>query len=206
MSFKRVGNVLVEVLSVAMFAMFALMWSAARPASADELYASIRGTVTDPSGGAIPGVTVTATNLATNVAKQVTSDANGAYSFLQLPIGDYNVKAEKSGFKTFTTTKIHLDVNEVYSLDVKMQIGTMSQQVEVQANGVQVNTTTPQLGAVVDANQIVNMPLLGRNWLQLQQLEPGVEGASDRLGTGTGGGNFATNGSESTFGSYLAGC
>lgn len=170
---------------------------------ADNLYASIRGTVTDQSGAGVPDVTVKASNIATGVTQTVTTASDGSYSFLQLAVGDYNVTADKSGFETFTATRIHLELNQVYVLAIKLSLGAMSQEVTVQANAVQVDTTTPQLGTVVEAPQIVSLPLIGRNWIQLQQLQPGVVGASDRFGTSGTASNYATNGGESQFNLYL---
>src|ERR1700730_12968701 len=164
-------------------------------ARADELYASIRGTVTDQTGAAIPAVAVTATNTATGISQTVTSGPDGTYGFLRLAPGDYTVKAEKTGFKGFTTTQIHLDVNQVYALPVQMSVGEMTQGVTVQANGTQVETTTRQLGLGIDSNQMLNMPLIGRNFVNLQSLEPGVVGSSDRFGDVDF--NYATNGGQS---------
>src|SRR5215469_10582520 len=168
-----------------------------QPAKADNLYASIRGTIVDQTGALVPAVEVTATNTATGVSYSTTSHADGEYVFLQLPIGDYAVTAQKTGFRKFTATKIHLDVNEIYTLQIKVEIGDMSEVVTVEASGVQVNTSSPQLGGVVDANEIVNMPLINRNWINLQQTQPGVVSASD------GRGGFATNGSQSQQNSFL---
>jgi hypothetical protein len=168
-----------------------------------DLYGSIRGTVTDPTGAAVPGVTLTATNVATNVSTQVTSAEDGTYSFLQLAIGDYSVKAEKSGFQTYNVAKVHLDVNTVYVQDIPLQIGNVSQAVTVEATTAQVETSTTQISTVVGAQEIVDLPLLGRNWLQLQQLQPGVVGGSDRFGAGATGTDFATNGGQSQFNVFL---
>jgi Carboxypeptidase regulatory-like domain len=173
-------------------------------AQADNLYGSIRGTITDQSGAGVPGVTITATNTATGVTQQLTSGNDGSYNFLQLAIGDYSLRAEKSGFEAFTATRIHLDVNTVYVQDVRLAVGTVSQEVTVQANQVQVETTTPQLGTVVEAEQIVDLPLIGRNWLQLQELQPGVMGGSDRFGVGASNRtDFATNGGQSQFNVFM---
>ena len=172
-------------------------------AKADNEYASIRGTVTDASGGVVPDVAITAANLETGIIQRAVTGKDGTFNILQVQIGDYTLRAEKTGFKTFATTTIHLEVNQVYVAEIRMEVGAFSQVITVESNGVQVETSTPQLGSVVDSNQILNMPLLGRNWLQLQQLEPGVQGGSDRLGTGQGGGNFSTNGAQSQMNSFL---
>ena len=182
----------VSILAALVFSLYC-----APPASAQNLYASIRGTVTDEAGAVVPDAAVTATNDATGVMRQVTSGQDGVYVFLQLPIGDYTVKVEKTGFRVFTATKIHVDVNQVYELDAKMAVGTVTQEVRVEANAIQVEKTTPQLGVVVPGNMITDMPLIGRNWVNLQQTEPGVVSASD------GRGEFATNGSQTQQNSFL---
>src|SRR5580698_1223340 len=182
----------------------AFLASEAIVARAADLYGSIRGTVTDPTGGAVPQVTVTATNTATNVSQQVKTQEDGSYSFLQLPIGDYTLKVEKTGFQTFTAAKVHLDVNTVFIQDVRLTVGAMSTEITVQANQVQVETSTTQLGTVIEAQQIVDLPLIGRDWVQLQALQPGVVGASDRFGTSsTAAPDFATNGGQSQFNLFL---
>ena len=171
-------------------------------AKAQSLYGSIRGIITDSSGGVVPDVAVTATNMATNVVQQVKTRQEGTYSFLQLAVGDYAVKAEKTGFKVFTATRIHLDINTVYTQDIQLTVGAVTELVEVEASGVQVDTSSAQLGMVVDSNQIVNMPLIGRDFVNLQQLEPGVVGGADRMGA-NGHTDFATNGGESQFNVFL---
>lgn len=188
---------------VAIFILAALFLVNVGVARSDNLYGTIRGTITDASGGTLPEVKVTATNMATNVAQEVTTQANGTFTFLELLVGDYSLKAEKTGFQTYAVAKIHLDVGTNYVQDITMTLGAVTSQVTVEATAVQVETTTTQLGAVVDSNQIVNMPLIGRNWLQLQQMEPGVVSGSDRFGTGSQAGNFSTNGTQTQFGSYL---
>ncbi len=167
------------------------------PAKADNLYASIRGRALDQAGAAMPGVKVTATNVATGISSSVVTNQDGEYVFQQLAIGDYNLTAEKQGFRTFAVSKIHLDVNQVYVQDVKMEVGQISETVTVEANPVQVNTTSAELGTVVSASQIVNIPLIGRNWVNLQQIQPGVVAAADARG------DFSTNGSQTQQNSYL---
>ena len=172
-----------------------LVWTT--PANADELYASIRGTVTDQSGAVVPDVKITATNVALGLSKTVTTLKDGEYVFLQLPVGDYSVKIEKAGFKTFAAAGIHLELNQVYALNAKLELGTVAETITVEANQAQVETSTPQRGDVVDANQILSLPLVGRDWVNLQQLEGGVVAASDARG------EYATNGSQTTQNSFL---
>ena len=173
------------------------------PAYADNLYASIRGTVVDPSGAFVPDAKLTATNIATGLSYSATSSKDGLFAFLQLPIGDYSVKVEKSGFKTFTEGHIHLDLDQIFNLRATMELGVVSDTVTVEANSAQVETTSMQLGATVTGSQIDQLPLNGRNWTQLMQLQPGVQGASDRFGTNTSGGGYSTNGAETQQNSFL---
>lgn len=176
------------ILSLLLFTQFAV---------ADSVYATIRGTVTDSTGAILPGVQVTATNTQTGVSTSTTSQDNGRYEFLQLPVGSYSVSATKQGFKTYKSTAFTLVVNQVYELGVNMQVGTVSETVEVKAEAVQVDTTTIQQQTVINSQQIVDLPLLGRNFTQLEQLAPGVMSSSDRFGT------FSVNGSQTQQSSYL---
>ena len=175
----------------------------ATSAHADNLYASIRGTVVDPTGAVVPDAKLTATNIATGLSYSTTSSPDGLFAFLQLPIGDYSVKVEKSGFKTFTEGHIHLDLDQIFDLKATMQVGTAGETITVEANAAQVETTSMQLGTTVTGNQIVELPLNGRNWTQLMQLQPGVQGGSDRFGTTGNGGGYSTNGAETQQNSFL---
>lgn len=168
---------------------------------ADELYASIRGIVTDPTGATVSGATITATNVGTGIAKAITSGSDGSYEVLQLLPGAYKVTVEKSGFKKFGTTEFTLTVNQIYLLNVGLEVGAMSTEVLVNAAAAQVESTSMQLGTVITGDQIIDAPLPARDWVQLQELEPGVASSSDRFGTGSMA--FSTNGSESQQNSYL---
>ncbi|HVA72060.1 MAG TPA: carboxypeptidase-like regulatory domain-containing protein [Candidatus Limnocylindrales bacterium] len=165
---------------------------------ADNLYASIRGQVTDQTKAAVPGAEVTATNTGTNEARVVTTQADGSFEFLSLPIGTYNLSVKKGGFQAYQATGITLVVNQIYVLNPTLEVGASSQTVTVEAAKTQVDTTSMQLGTTVEAKTIVDMPLNGRNWVQLQQLQPGVVASSDRFAS-----NYATNGSQSQQNSYL---
>jgi hypothetical protein len=190
---KHAFSLGVTLLALAL--VFGFVWTT--PANADNLYASIRGTVVDPSGAVLPDAKLTATNVATGLSYTVTSSKDGLFTFVQLPIGDYKVNVEKPGFKSFTEGHVHLDLNQVFNLRVSMEVGVVSDTITVEANPAQVETTSMQLGTTVTASQIVDMPLNGRNWTQLQQLEPGVQATSDRMGT------FSTNGAETQQNSFL---
>src|SRR5439155_3400826 len=98
-----------------------------QPARADNLYAKIQGTVTDPTGGVLGGVKLTATNVGTNLAYAAESKPDGTYTFLNLPIGTYRVTATNSGFRTFTATGITLVLDQVYALNIKLELGQVSE-------------------------------------------------------------------------------
>lgn len=177
---------------------FVLAFAFANVCNAQQLYARIRGQVLDQTKATIPGAQVSATNLGTNEIRKVTSQADGTYEFIDLPIGTYNLTVTKDGFQTYVATGITLVVNQIYVLNPTLQVGARATTVTVEAAKTQVETTSMQLGGTVEAPQIVDMPLNGRNWVQLQQLQTGVVAASDRFGS-----NFATNGSQSQQNSYL---
>ncbi|MBV9404774.1 MAG: carboxypeptidase regulatory-like domain-containing protein, partial [Acidobacteriaceae bacterium] len=179
-----------------LLALLASGWLA-RISPAQEVYAQIKGTVTDPSGAAVQAADVTATNTRTAGSVTVPSGGDGSFAFLQLPVGSYDVTVTKNGFATFVERGITLALNQIYDLPVALEMGQMHASVEVQADPVQVDKFTTQLGNIVDAPKIVDLPLNGRNWTQLQQLSPGVVAASDRNGT------YATDGSQSQQNSYL---
>ena len=158
----------------------------------------IQGTVTDPTGAVIPGVTITVSNVATGVTKTITSGQDGGFTALSLPApGVYNVTAEKSGFKKYSAQQISLSVNQIYVLQIRLEVGAVTQEVTVKATPAQVQKVSIELGATITGSEATNLPLNGRNWVQLQQTLPGVVSAADARG------NYATNGSQPDQNSYL---
>jgi len=166
-------------------------------AFADNVYATIRGVVTDSSGAVVPDAQVIATNTATGVKTTITSRSNGLYEFLQLNAGSYTITATKPGFKTFKSTEIPLKTNMVYDLPIGFQVGDPLVTIEVKADAVQVETTNTQSSTVISSQQMVDLPLINRNFTSLEQLAPGVMSSSDRFGT------FSVNGSQTQQSSYL---
>jgi len=192
----RTRNLLAGILLLSFSASLNELW-------ADELGARIRGTITDPSGAGVPDAQVTATSAATHVAVTVPTANDGSFQFLALPVGEYNVAVTKPGFRNFTARGIQLALNQVYDLPISLELGQVSDSVQVEANPIQVETTTTQMGAVISGQQIVDLPLNGRNWTSLEQLVPGVVAGSDRFGSAGQYGAYATNGSESQQNSFL---
>jgi hypothetical protein len=111
---------------------------------------TILGNVRDASGAALVGVKVAATNVETNLSQQTVTSAAGEYRFLSLPAGTYRVEAELSGFQKFLTDNIVLNVDERRRVDIALKVGSVQERIEVSAAAVQVETTSTQLGTVID--------------------------------------------------------
>src|SRR5436190_1349809 len=107
---------------------------------------AVTGTVTDPSGAVIPGVTITVTNVATGTSREVLTNEQGIYAATQLQPGTYNIKAELTGFRPQVFSNVALPVNQTVTLNAKMEVGALSDIVEVTASAENVNTVNAQLG------------------------------------------------------------
>jgi hypothetical protein len=136
----------------------------------------ILGHVTDSSGASLGGVKVTATNEATNVSMTATSNSSGEYGFPQVAIGTYSVEFDLTGFKKNLEHKVNVDLNQVVTLNSVLQIGTTKETIEVTSEAPLVDTTSTQLGSIMDSHQVSNLPLNSRDTYQLLQLQPGVQG------------------------------
>src|SRR6516162_7283636 len=144
-------------------------------ASMGQTNGAIRGTVNDPSGAVVPGVTVTATLTGQAAPRTVTSDKDGAFEIPELPIGTYEVSAEAAGFKKFLAKDVVVTIGHVNFITITLVVGGKNDTVTVEANAVQVETTSTQLGAVMTDTSIRALPLSQRNTYQLLQLQPGVQ-------------------------------
>jgi len=130
----------------------------------------IRGTVQDATGAAIPGAEVKATQTDTGTVRTVTTSAEGAYVLPNLPIGPYRLEVSKSGFATFEQTGIVLQVATNPTIDVQLRVGAVSEKVQVEANATQVELQTTSIGGVIENQRILELPLNGRNPVELIQL------------------------------------
>lgn len=135
---------------------------------------TISGIVTDPGGAVISGAIVKATNVQTGVQRTLTTDAKGFYSFVGLPIGTYNIAVQQKGFKDLQVTGIIVDANSSLTVDAKLQVGTVQQEVSVTGNAVQVETINTQMGEVITGTSMTSIPLNGRSFTDLLALQPGV--------------------------------
>jgi hypothetical protein len=135
---------------------------------------SINGIITDPSGAVIPDVNITVTNTGTERALTATTNGSGYYTVPNLPSGDYNVRAEKAGFQACLNRGVHLDPAAEVTVSCSMQVGQVSQTVEVQASAVTVNLSDTKVQRTVDSTQMQELPVNGRNFVSLLGLQPGV--------------------------------
>jgi len=152
---------------------------ATQPAQAQVLYGSVVGTVSDPSGSVVPGAAVTLTSQDTGLAKEITSDEGGRYSFVNVLPGKYNLKAVASGFRTLTKENIEVSPNTVGRADFKMEVGQTSDQVTVEATSVALQTEKSDTHGEIQAKAITSLPLGGyRNYQTLINLVPGTTPAA----------------------------
>jgi hypothetical protein len=143
----------------------------------------IIGTVTDAQGAAIAGAKVMITNTGTDARSGAVTNADGFYQVLELPIGTYTVTAEHEGFSKVVTAPEPLDINQSLRIDVHMRVGSVVETVRVDAQAAQVETVNPTIGGTVSGAPIQNLPLNGRNTLDLALTQPGVVPIADDLGT-----------------------
>jgi Carboxypeptidase regulatory-like domain/TonB dependent receptor len=162
---------------------------------------TITGEVTDPSGAAIPGVSITATNIGTALGISVISSSSGNYTIPLLRPGTYNITAEKTGFKKYVRSGVVVEVGQVLALDFQMRVGDLTERVDVTGEAIQIEKSSSDRGAVVNGRDVVELPILGqgeqRNPGFFMTLVPGVTGR----GTSGGGSprmlNTTVNGSQS---------
>ncbi|MCC6364595.1 MAG: TonB-dependent receptor [Bryobacterales bacterium] len=134
----------------------------------------ILGHVGDATGAVIPGVTVTATHVATGQTRSVVTGDSGTYVFPLMTPGEYTVRAEAKGFKTDLRTGLILQLNQKARVDFELQVGAVTESVEVSARGVILSTDDATLGNVVEQRRVTELPLNGRNFANLAGLMPGV--------------------------------
>jgi Carboxypeptidase regulatory-like domain len=135
---------------------------------------SIQGYVRDSSGAVISGAHVVVIEVSTNLKRETITDDQGAYTFLALPPGKYNVTATLTGFQQATINDIDLTVNDRLRFDLTLAVGSVQQNVSVEANALQVQTSSTQIGSTVESKEILALPLNGRSYLDLLGLQAGV--------------------------------
>jgi hypothetical protein len=149
--------------------------------SAQTTTASLLGVVRDPSGAAIAGAQVTAENVQTSLARTAQSDQTGGYLLTNLPVGEYRLIVEASGFQKFVQNGITLVVDQNARVDAALAVGSSTQTVQVTAESTGVDTHSATVGELVDRARIQELPLNGRNAMTLAAVVPGVTNILSRL-------------------------
>ena len=166
---------------------------------------TILGSVTDSSGAAVPGATVTIKNVDTGLVRTVTTSDDGSYAAPELPIGNYSVSVEKPGFKLGVVTGIRVEVSSERRADVALQIGQSAQTVEVRGEELpMVESTSNTLGGIVESRVVTSLPVNGRDYQKLIFLVPGVTGSPDQITDSPGSfGIFSVNGARGRTNNFL---
>jgi hypothetical protein len=147
-----------------------------------QTFGEITGRVTDPSGAVVPGAALTLTNVNTNAVRNVVSTEAGAYTFPSIPPGFYRLRAELAGFKGAASEPFEVQVQQVVRLDITLQLGQISDTIEVAATADLLQAETATVGAVVENKIITELPLNGREYLGLAALAPNTNTLSPRAG------------------------
>jgi hypothetical protein len=202
--FKKVAKALSPVFLLALLIPAAGLISTTL--RAQSFYGSIVGTVTDSSGAVVPDATVTATDIGTNQSAKVQTDANGKFSLVNLVPSDYKIEVSKANFKRFVREHVPVQVGQTIRIDSALAVGNVSETVQVSTAAPLLQTDSSTLGQEVEGATVQQMPLNGRNVMNLIALAPGVVptgGAmgdtglnqGTRTGGGTGWGNYEIGGS-----------
>ena len=173
---------------------------------AQQYSGTITGTVTDSSGASVADATITVVNNANNATSKATTSNSGVYTVPQLPVGTYTVNVQKQGFKEFVATIAEVHVSSVTTVDAKLEVGAVTERVTVQADAVEVQTSSAAVGEIVSGTQVRELPLNGENFVQLTQLSPGVNPANSFNGVDkglAGGVDFSVNGNPYTNNLFL---
>ncbi len=166
----------------------------------------MEGQVSDPSSAVVSGVQVSAQNLQTGLHQAVTTSKQGTFRFSNLPVGDYTLTVAAPNFAPFSASQIRIDVGRVVNYPVKLEIASSHSKVDVLGEAATVDTSSA-LGSVVSEREATDLPLNGRNLMQLGLLQPGVApmtaGLSEAGGILRSGQTFAVNGQRPESNNYL---
>ncbi len=174
-------------------------------ASGQDATGRVTGIIYDSSGAVIADAHITVTNFATHISRETTSDATGFYQVLALPVGFYTVSVEHQGFRSATTAQSKLEINQTLKIDIKMEVGSAAETITVESSTGTVETINPTLGSTVSDRTVQDMPLNGRNALDLALLQPGVLPADNPANGsgGTGGMQFSIGGGRSDSNTFV---
>ncbi|MGH9941224.1 MAG: carboxypeptidase regulatory-like domain-containing protein [Pyrinomonadaceae bacterium] len=178
----------------------------ALPSAAQKSSGQITGAVVDQSGAALPDATITVTNVGTGLKREVRTSDDGIYSVTDLPIGSYRISAVQSGFKESVVENVTVNVATTTRQDVTMQVGDVGEKIDIVATDLQIQQDTGAIGEVVSGEQVRELPLNGRSFVQLTQLQPGVSPANNFDSKNKGlfsGVDFSVNGNNTQSNLFL---
>src|SRR5882757_7415944 len=173
---------------------------------AQETSGKVTGVITDSSGAAIANATVAIVNPSTGFTRTTTTNSSGEYSITEVPNGTYEVTATATNFSSSVTKDVAVNVASTNTVNAQLHVGTTAQQVVVQDTNVEVQTDSAALGQVIDGTQVKELPLNGRSFVELTQLQPGVSAANnfDTKNKGLQGGvDMSVNGNPTTNNLFL---
>ncbi len=176
------------------------------PVAAQNITGTIQGTVNDSQGAAVPNAQVTLTNVATGDSRTATTSTQGYYSVPELQVGTYDVTIKATNFKVFVSRKVELNASTIATVNAQLQVGSVSEEVTVEASAVAVETATGAISNTVEGNQVRELPLNGRSFVELTQLSPGVsptDGFDTKHKGLEAGVDFSVNGNNTTGNLFL---
>src|SRR5436190_8415575 len=196
---------MMKKLLVSLVPVMAVSLWVASPGQAQTATGQITGTIADTSGALVTGSKIKITNTLTGLMRETSTSDRGTYSVALLPVGVYLVTAEKDGFKLAVSSDNELKVDQVLRVDLTMEVGALAESVEVRGRAVAVDSETASIGHVITEKQVTELPLNGRNFLQLLFLGNGaVETSGEQGAMRQGAGNaISINGSRPTSNNYL---
>lgn len=163
----------------------------------------VLGAVHDSSGGTVPNAVITLRNEQTGIEAKTTADASGLYDFFNVKIGRYTITAELAGFQKFSTTDVTVNVNARQRVDIVLQPGAVTQSIEVTGAAATLETDTSEHGQVINTQQIIELPLNGRNYSDLALLATNVHRSPYAYASPPREGSFNANGMRSTYNNFL---
>lgn len=171
---KKIGGKMSWGIGATISLLLCLMCFSTFPTFAQKTSGQISGNVVDPSGAALPDATITVTQVGTGTQRTVTTSSDGNYTVTDLPIGAYRISVKKTGFKESVVDNVVVNVASITRQDISVQVGQVDEVVTISADAIQVETQTGAIGEVVTGEQVRELPLNGRSFVQLTQLQPGV--------------------------------
>src|SRR6266700_213972 len=171
---KQVGVWRSVFASVLLVCLVVLLSSSAPAALAQDVKGSVRGTVTDEQGAAVAGAEVTVSDLSTGFSRTTNTGGDGVYNFPDLPLGTFKIRVTHAGFKASEKVGIAVHASDSLVFNFALVVGTVNESVTVEANAIQVETTNGELAGLINGQQVAELPLNGRNYMQLVLSVPGV--------------------------------